>query len=90
MRIRSFIFLKIALFQLEFSIFIQEIWSQIFLQEILKLPCFIQENMNGDIPAWNLEFSIWAHIFLHGIWSFPYFIQENLGTYKNMGNTFLE
>ena len=55
-----------------------------------NLEFFIKENMNGDIPAWNLEFSIWAHIFLHGIWSFPYFIQENLGTYKNMGNTFLE
>ena len=33
---------------------------------------------------------IWAHIFLLGIWSFPYFIQKNLGTYKNMGDTFLE
>ena len=96
LRICSFIFLKIALFQLEFSIFHTEnmdtdfpegyievssisykkIWSQIFPQEICKLHVSFKKT--------------WVEIFLHGIWSFPYCLQENLGTYENMGNTFLE
>ena len=51
--------------------------------------------MVTDFPTGNMQVACfiqktWVEIFLHGIWSFPYFLQENLGTYENMGNTFLE
>lgn len=94
LRICSFIFLKIALFQLEFSIFHTENMDTDFPEGYIEVASISYKKIWSQIfpqEICKLHVSFkktWVEIFLHGIWSFPYCLQENLGTYENIGNTF--
>ena len=94
LRICSFIFLKIALFQLEFSIFHTENMDTDFPEGYIEVASIsykkiLSQIFPQEICKLHVSFKkTWVEIFLHGIWSFPYCLQENLGTYENIGNTF--